>query len=715
MFTRDSLNADAHRIEPCERRLALSASLAGDLMLDALGGTVLGGTNLGGTGDDLDLQHNVPVPPPAELHDDTDTGVADFDTTDLRGAGQTVVVIDSGIAWDHLAFASPNGGTGFGPGYRVVGGWDFAEDDADPYDDGPTGFHGTHVAGTLAGKTNDFTGVASDADIVALRVFDDHGNSQLQWIESALQWVHANRNAFDSPITTVNLSVGAALSDANQAIAMQMLEDEFSLLRQDNILVFAAAGNFFDGGDGNTGLLYPASSDSVVPVSSIDGNGELNEFAQRQSDIFAASGRSVSSSVPDHVFGWDGRVDDFAALDGTSMASPQIAGASMLVRQAMIDEGLSPTADNILARMRDTSIEHTDPTTGQTYRTLDLAAALVGQPATQATIDHFDGSVESEHVQLDLRDGIVMRVGEKTYFIDPAHDGAIVIDVGGGYDSLSILGSDAAERLILNPSGDEVGSSTGSLSTNAFTIQLRGFEKVAFEGGGGPDRASLFDSTSSDHLDSRPGLATLKGVGFEYTVTGVPKVYVHATAGGNDVAFLNDSSGDDSLSVRPQFTSLRSDDSFQLAYGFERVYAYATSGGNDIAEIYDSAGDDTMSISSGRSIITGPGYHVSASGFESTIGYATGGGNDIARIYADETSSNWDVATDRVQWTGQDAAVRIARGFERTEAFEQFEPIELIPLSTGVASTPWWVEDPKIRAERDAEASRSLFAALGEE
>ncbi|MFN9957483.1 MAG: S8 family serine peptidase, partial [bacterium] len=63
----------------------------------------------------------------------------------LKGSQQTVAVIDSGIAWDHRAL-----GRGFGPGYRVVGGWDFAENDPLPYDDAPAGFHGTHVSGILA-------------------------------------------------------------------------------------------------------------------------------------------------------------------------------------------------------------------------------------------------------------------------------------------------------------------------------------------------------------------------------------------------------------------------------------------------------------------------------------------------------------------------------------------------------------------------------------
>ena len=58
--------------------------------------------------------------------------------------GNSVAVIDTGIAYDHYAL-----GHGYGAGHRVVGGWDFAENDANPYDDGHAGFHGTHVAGII--------------------------------------------------------------------------------------------------------------------------------------------------------------------------------------------------------------------------------------------------------------------------------------------------------------------------------------------------------------------------------------------------------------------------------------------------------------------------------------------------------------------------------------------------------------------------------------
>ncbi len=736
------IDQDGPAIEICEPRLALSASLAGELLLESLGIhpipiepipvepipvepipiEPIQVEPLSNTTPTLSPLGNLdtPIPSSIETPDLFSQAAALRETSGFTGQGQTVAVIDSGVAWDHVAL-----GGGYGPGYRVVGGWDFAENDSNPYDDGPAGFHGTHVAGTLAGKTDSFAGIATEAEIVALRVFDDSGRGQLQWIESALQWVHQNRNSFESPITTVNLSVGAALNPENYASATAMLEDELRQLRDDGILVFAASGNLQQGGS-FTGdpVLYPASSDSVVAIASVNEHGNLSAFAQREAGILAAPGELVSSSVPDHVYGWDGRVDDFASLSGTSMASPQIAGASMLVRQAMLEHGLFPTADEILARLRDTSIERVDPISNATYRVLDLESATtfdsnipgivpeeVPPPASDEPTDYFNGSNGSESITLDFTNGVVLRVGSDSYRLDLATGQTpFVIDAFGGSDSLAIIGSSDIERLVLHPTDS---GEPSQLTTPAGQFELRGFEQVDFRGGGGSDRAVLYDSRGNDTLTSGPSQATLSGVGFRFDVLDVPRIFVHATAGGDDAAFLHDSAGDDTLSVRPQFTSLKGDNTFQLAYGFERVYAYAEAGGHDTAELFDSAGDDTMSISSGRALISSEGYQVSTRGFDSVVGIASDSGNDIARIYADAVGNQWHSTEDLVQWTGQSGNVRIARGFERTEAFEAYQPINLSQLSL-----PSWLRrtdrDIAIDAQNEATATRLIFEQFGE-
>ncbi len=126
----------------------------------------------------------------------------------LSGRGQTVAVIDTGIAFNHTAL-------GGAWGARVVGGWDYAEGDANPYDDGSAGSHGTHVAGILGSADAANPGVAPGVDLVALRVFGDSGGGYFSWVENALRWVYQNRNAFRNPITTVNLSIGTVYNGSN--------------------------------------------------------------------------------------------------------------------------------------------------------------------------------------------------------------------------------------------------------------------------------------------------------------------------------------------------------------------------------------------------------------------------------------------------------------------------------------------------------------------
>ncbi|REJ93638.1 MAG: hypothetical protein DWQ35_09810 [Planctomycetota bacterium] len=288
----------------------------------------------------------------------------------FTGAGQTVAVIDTGIAYDHISL-----GQGYGSSYRVVGGWDFAENDANPYDDASMGSHGTHVAGIVGSDHVVHSGVAPGVDLVALRVFDDSGAGYFSWVEDALDWVHANRNSFDNPITTVNLSLGAEWNSSSIP-SWANLEDEFAQLEADGIFIAVAAGNSFTSYN-TTGLSYPAVSPYVVPVSSVNDAGQLSYFSQRDAGVIAAPGQGIVSTVPDYVGNFNGQTDDFATFSGTSMASPYVAGASVLLRQAFEFVGqANVTQDQIYAVMQSTADQVWDAATNQSYARLNIEAAI---------------------------------------------------------------------------------------------------------------------------------------------------------------------------------------------------------------------------------------------------------------------------------------------------------------------------------------------------
>lgn len=327
-------------------------------------------------------------------------------TYSLTGAGQTVAVIDSGIAWDHYAL-----GGGLGEDFRVVGGWDFAENDANPFDDGPAGFHGTHVAGIIGSTDSQYEGVAPGADLVGLRVFDDKGAGKLEWVEQALQWVHDHRNDFENPITTVNLSLGVNWN-ANSVPNWATLEDEFAQLKKDGIFISVAAGNSFQSYLAE-GVSYPAASSHVVPVASHGSDGSLSDFSQRNQNVIAAPGEQIQSTVPSHIFGQTGASSRFMAASGTSMAAPYLAGASVLLREAFEVAGeTNIDQDFLYDHFMRTADEVYDSVTNAWYSRLNLTEAI-DAALKDAHGDSANAATNLGNVSnLESIDGLLFRAGD---------------------------------------------------------------------------------------------------------------------------------------------------------------------------------------------------------------------------------------------------------------------------------------------------------------
>ncbi len=337
-----------------------------------------------------------------------DVARAEFGFT---GKGQTVAVIDTGIAYTHAAL-----GGGYGTGYRVVGGYDFTNNTTNPYDFGPYGSHGTHVAGIIGSTDGSATGVAPGVDLVALRVFDNNGNGNFSWVDSALKWVHQHRNDYANPITAINLSLG---TNYNGLTVPQwaMLEQDFAQLKADGIFIAVAAGNSFQS-YGTPGLSYPAVSPYVVPVASEDANGQLSSFSQRASNVIVAPGSNIRSTVPDYVGNLNGKDDDFANYSGTSMASPFVAGASVLIRQAMQFVGQTNiTETQIYNVMFNTASIIHDTATNADYHAINMKAALESVMGA----DDF-GSTTSAASNLgtigssSTLNGVIGKIGDQDFF-----------------------------------------------------------------------------------------------------------------------------------------------------------------------------------------------------------------------------------------------------------------------------------------------------------
>ena len=275
--------------------------------------------------------------------------------------GVTVAIVDSGAHLAHPDLAAnlwrnpgetgggreANGRDDDGNG-RVddVRGWDFVEDDAEPAD---ANGHGTHVAGTVAAGGNDGQGVAGvawRASLMPVRVLDAGGSGSVSDVISA--YAYAARNG----ARVVNASLGGTYYSRAEHDAIAAAP---------NTLFVVAAGN--DAADNDRVGSYPCNygADNVICVAASDRDDSLASFSN-----YGASTVDVAAPGVDIASTWLG--GGWRLLDGTSMATPHVAGVAALLLAR--DRGASA------ARLRAALLGGAEP-----------IAALRGRLATGARLD----------------------------------------------------------------------------------------------------------------------------------------------------------------------------------------------------------------------------------------------------------------------------------------------------------------------------------------
>ncbi|MHA2102580.1 MAG: S8 family peptidase, partial [Candidatus Hodarchaeales archaeon] len=205
-----------------------------------------------------------------------------------------VAVIDTGIDYNH-----PDLSTQY-----VPLGFDWVNNDTDPMDDH---FHGTHVAGIVAGTINNSIGIAGTANvrIMAEKFLNSGGSGTSEDGASAI--IHAVDQGAD---ILSNSWSGTAFSS--------LIKDAVVYAEANDVVVIAAAGN-----SGNTGLHYPAAYPEVISVSATDVGDNLASFSNHGETIeIAAPGVNIYSTMPSNSYDYK---------DGTSMATPYVSGVAALI------------------------------------------------------------------------------------------------------------------------------------------------------------------------------------------------------------------------------------------------------------------------------------------------------------------------------------------------------------------------------------------------
>ncbi len=270
-----------------------------------------------------------------------------------------VAVIDTGVALGHPDLAG-----------QIISGYDFVSDvtasmdgngiDPDASDPGDSpgfgissSFHGTHVSGTIAARTNNITGVtgiAGNSRIMPLRVLGRAGEGSDYDIAQGVRYAAGLGNdsgTFPSQrADIINMSLGGPGYSS-------MLASAVAAARQAGVIIVTAAGN----SSANANDYFPGGISGVVNVSAVDQSRNLAWYSNYGSSVtVCAPGGNL-----DMDYDGDGLADGvlstlkddqgdytYVLYDGTSMACPHVAGVIALMKS--VNPDLTPAdVDALLA------------------------------------------------------------------------------------------------------------------------------------------------------------------------------------------------------------------------------------------------------------------------------------------------------------------------------------------------------------------------------
>lgn len=187
----------------------------------------------------------------------------------VTGHGVGVCVVDTGVDYNHPDLDNV-----------YAGGWDFVNNDNDPWDDAG---HGTHCAGTIAAEANGLgvIGASYGVTLYAAKVLDDQGSGWSDDVMAGVQW------ALDNGARIASLSLG---SDSGSNIERTFYQSVYDA----GLLVICASGN-----SGAGTIAYPARYPSTVCVGSVDMSLNRSTFSQYGPEMeLVAPGEYTLSTVP---------------------------------------------------------------------------------------------------------------------------------------------------------------------------------------------------------------------------------------------------------------------------------------------------------------------------------------------------------------------------------------------------------------------------------
>jgi type VII secretion-associated serine protease mycosin len=258
-----------------------------------------------------------------------------------------VAVLDTGIDLNHPDLRG-----------KLAEGRNFVDESAAPDDD--VG-HGTHVAGIIAATVDNMEGVAGLSwynRVMPVKVLDSTGAGSTYSVAQGIIW------ATDQGARVINMSLG-------NYVDAEFLHDAIRYAYDRDVVLIAATGN-----DNTEQPGYPAAYPEVFAVAATDWNNEKSVFSNYGDYVdVAAPGESIASTYYQQ---------QYAALSGTSMASPHVAALAAMIRSVNPDL----TNEEVMEIMRQTATDLGEPGKDKYYGygLIDVKRALESAASYEQSI-----------------------------------------------------------------------------------------------------------------------------------------------------------------------------------------------------------------------------------------------------------------------------------------------------------------------------------------
>lgn len=253
----------------------------------------------------------------ADLFDSVPLIQADSVWYNYGTMGDSIVVgvLDTGIDYTH-----PYLGGSFGPGFKVIDGYDYVNMDNDPIDDNG---HGTHVAGIIAADGDSLKGVAPHALLMAFKVLNENGSGyEYQIMNGIDRALDPNMDGdYSDKVDVINMSLGGS-GDPDDALSIAV--DRATML---GVISCISAGNSYTW----KRIRSPGTARTALTVGSTDKSDEMSYFSSKgpNTKIFTLKPEVVAPGENIYSLALN---NGFTYLSGTSMAAPHVAGVCALLK-----------------------------------------------------------------------------------------------------------------------------------------------------------------------------------------------------------------------------------------------------------------------------------------------------------------------------------------------------------------------------------------------